>query len=364
MKKIPVLILALCLCQVAIQAQSLIDAAFAISDDEAEGVVFIKDNKLICYALDEEEALPAISFDDAFEDFPFDHVDAALNDGNENLYLFSGSEYIKVDVETGLIEEGYPKAIREWSGMDFRTINAAVDGDNDKCYFFNQGHYSSYDKEKNAIDKTYDFIVNDSKWSNGNIDAAFTLFDGYTCLIKGEEYVLFNQEEGSIEEGYPRNISDFVGLKEALNGELPNPEPNPNVVTSDKGMEFFHGTWEEALAESKATGKLIFVDAYATWCGPCQWMAKSVFPVERVGTVYNQNFINYKFDMERGEGPAFARKYRVNAYPSLFFIDGNGKLVQKEEGALDVDELVSLGKKVAKNVMNVKQKAFNGSGGN
>ena len=356
--------LALCLCHLTIQAQSLIDAAFAISDEDVEGVVFIKGNKLICYALDEEEALPVISFDDAFDDFPFDYVDAALNDGNENLYLFSGSEYIKVDVETGLIEEGYPKAIREWSGRDLKNINAAVDGEDGVCYFFNQGRYSRYDKKKKVVDKTYDFVVNDNKWLDGNIDAAFTLFDGYTCIFKGEEYVIFNQEEGIIEKGYPRNISDFRGLKEALNEELPNPEPNPNVLTGDKGMEFFHGTWDEALAESKATGKLIFVDAYATWCGPCQWMAKSVFPVEQVGTVYNQNFINYKFDMERGEGPAFAKKYRVNAYPSLFFIDGNGQLVQKEEGALDVDELVTLGKKVAKNVIKGKQKAFNGSGGN
>ena len=59
-----------------------------------------------------------------------------------------------------------------------------------------------------------------------------------------------------------------------------------------EGMEFFHGTWEEALAEAKKQEKIIFVDAYAVWCGPCKRMAKNVFTQDRVGEFYNKNFIN------------------------------------------------------------------------
>jgi hypothetical protein len=33
-----------------------------------------------------------------------------------------------------------------------------------------------------------------------------------------------------------------------------------------QGIEFFHGTWAEAKAKSKESGKLIFVDAYTSWC--------------------------------------------------------------------------------------------------
>ncbi len=36
-----------------------------------------------------------------------------------------------------------------------------------------------------------------------------------------------------------------------------------------QGIEFFKGTWEEALAEAKKQDKILFVDAYAKWCGPC-----------------------------------------------------------------------------------------------
>ena len=57
-----------------------------------------------------------------------------------------------------------------------------------------------------------------------------------------------------------------------------------------QGIEFFHGTWVEALAEAKKQEKPIFVDAYTTWCGPCQMMSKNVFTHADVGAFFNENF--------------------------------------------------------------------------
>ena len=64
------------------------------------------------------------------------------------------------------------------------------------------------------------------------------------------------------------------------------------------GIDFFHGTWEEALEKAKKEDKLIFVDAYTTWCGPCKRMSKQVFPQDAVGEFYNKNFVSMKIDME------------------------------------------------------------------
>lgn len=112
------------------------------------------------------------------------------------------------------------------------------------------------------------------------------------------------------------------------------------------GIEFFQGTWEEALAKAKAEEKVIFVDAYAVWCGPCKMMAKNVFPKEEVGAFYNKHFINMQIDMERGMGLEFAKKYPVRAYPTLFYIDANGEVVHKAVGAQREEALISIGRRV------------------
>lgn len=110
-----------------------------------------------------------------------------------------------------------------------------------------------------------------------------------------------------------------------------------------QGIDFFQGTWEEALEQATAQDKLIFVDAYATWCGPCKRMAATVFPDERVGAFYNRNFINLKIDMEAPENATFRNQYPVSAFPTLFYIDGTGKIVMQTKGAQQVDQLIRTG---------------------
>jgi thiol-disulfide isomerase/thioredoxin len=113
-----------------------------------------------------------------------------------------------------------------------------------------------------------------------------------------------------------------------------------------QGIDFFQGTWAEALEKAKQEGKVIFVDGYAVWCGPCKRMANEVFPNPQVGAFYNRYFINMKLDLEKGEGLEFRKTYPVAAFPTLFFIDGDGEVVHKVKGAQNVEAFLNLGKKV------------------
>lgn len=112
-----------------------------------------------------------------------------------------------------------------------------------------------------------------------------------------------------------------------------------------QGIEFFHGTWAEALDKAKSEKKIIFVDAYASWCGPCKRMSRDVFPQQKAGEFFNANFVNMKIDMEKEENAEFAGKYPVGSFPTLLFIDENGKVVHKDVGAREVEGLIELGRK-------------------
>lgn len=117
--------------------------------------------------------------------------------------------------------------------------------------------------------------------------------------------------------------------------------------TAAQGIEFFHGTLDEAFRKAKAEEKLVFMDCFTSWCGPCKRMAAQVFPDPEVGAFFNENFICLKKDMEKDEeGPTISDKYVISAYPTLLFLDTEGKLMQKKVGALSADALIDAGKKV------------------
>lgn len=119
-------------------------------------------------------------------------------------------------------------------------------------------------------------------------------------------------------------------------------------VPKQKGMVFFQGTWAELLKESQQTGKPIFLDAYAAWCGPCRMMAANTFPDEEVGKFYNEHFVNYKLDMEKGEGPALKMKYKVTHYPTYLFLDSQGNLRYRKVGYMAPEVFIQEGKAAVK----------------
>jgi thioredoxin-related protein len=115
------------------------------------------------------------------------------------------------------------------------------------------------------------------------------------------------------------------------------------VLIEDKGIKFVHEDFATALEKAKTENKILFMDAYTTWCGPCKLMTKNTFPDTTVATFYNKNFINLKLDMEKGMGPALLTRYGITAFPTLLFVDGEGNIVHKALGFHDVEQFVELG---------------------
>ena len=114
-----------------------------------------------------------------------------------------------------------------------------------------------------------------------------------------------------------------------------------------QGIDFFGGTWEEAKVKATEEEKLIFVDAYAVWCGPCKRMAKTVFTDEKVGEYFNAQFVNMKIDMEKEMGRMFQQEYPVAAFPTLFFINEKGEVLKKVVGGKGADEFLQIAMDVA-----------------
>jgi len=111
------------------------------------------------------------------------------------------------------------------------------------------------------------------------------------------------------------------------------------------GIKFEEGkSWEELKVKAKQEHKYIFLDAYATWCGPCKKMDREVYVNEGLGTYMNANFISAKVQIDSSakdneeikSNYAFAKKistdYKIAVVPSFLFFDSEGNLIHRNEG--------------------------------
>jgi len=116
------------------------------------------------------------------------------------------------------------------------------------------------------------------------------------------------------------------------------------VVFANDGIKFEQSKWAEIKAKAAKEHKMIFLDAFASWCGPCKYMEENVYTEEKTASYFNENFINVKIDMEAGEGPELSEEFGVTAYPTFLFFSPEGKLLHKYVGALQAEAFIDLGK--------------------
>ena len=107
-----------------------------------------------------------------------------------------------------------------------------------------------------------------------------------------------------------------------------------------QGVDFKELTMQEALALAGKEKKMIFIDFYTTWCGPCKMMSSEVISQEQVGTYFNRVFVNMKVDAEKGEGVELAKKYQVRAYPTFVVLRADGTEVYRTSGARPAEEFI------------------------
>lgn len=128
--------------------------------------------------------------------------------------------------------------------------------------------------------------------------------------------------------------------------------------------EFKWYSVQEAIELNKTTHKKLFIDVYATWCGPCKWLDANTFNNPRIKEQLAQYYIPTKFNAESSDTVYFKDKTFVNpkpgagarmstheftiyiastergiSYPTMVFLDENLDMIQPISGALSAEQL-------------------------
>ncbi len=106
----------------------------------------------------------------------------------------------------------------------------------------------------------------------------------------------------------------------------------------------------EAVEMQKKNPKMIMVDVYTSWCGPCKMMAAYTFENEAIAKYLNENFYPVKFNAESWDSVKFngfvfknnnppgtqrpVHEFAISildgklSYPSVVFVDADIKRVE------------------------------------
>lgn len=120
--------------------------------------------------------------------------------------------------------------------------------------------------------------------------------------------------------------------------------------------ENWYTTFEYAQKVALETDKLILVDFWANWCGPCKMMDDESWSSQEVKVLMN-NFIPVKIDVDNNQ--SFAQKYNVESIPYVFIMDANGKIIHQEMSYMTKVQLITLLKKYIINTSFLKQDLIN-----
>ena len=108
-------------------------------------------------------------------------------------------------------------------------------------------------------------------------------------------------------------------------------------------VDFYNGTYQQALAKGKAENKPLFLYFTATWCGPCQYMQKYIFPDATLSTYIKQNYIALKLDVDTEEGKlVYYKSHQPKAptgVPAFIIMNSNEEVLKKDVGGMKLEQL-------------------------
>lgn len=90
--------------------------------------------------------------------------------------------------------------------------------------------------------------------------------------------------------------------------------------------------YDLAMSEAEKDGKLLFIDFYTTWCGPCKKIDKLVFQNDSIQEILQEDIVLLRYDAENDTVFHLSKKHHVSSYPTGLILNGSGRVVNRKYG--------------------------------
>lgn len=105
-----------------------------------------------------------------------------------------------------------------------------------------------------------------------------------------------------------------------------------STIGNSQGLTIIDQDFEEARKIANQENKLLFIDFYTTWCGPCKKLDKYIFRNDTLSQKLKNNFVLLKYDAEHDKKFNLSKKYHVSSYPTAIVLNSEGRIVNRQYG--------------------------------
>ena len=103
-------------------------------------------------------------------------------------------------------------------------------------------------------------------------------------------------------------------------------------------------SFKKACKEAKKHKKVILIDFYATWCGPCKMLDKTTWKDDEVRAFLKAKTIPLKIDAEKERD--LAAEYNIRSYPTIILLKADGTEINRLVGYRPPEDFLRDVKKV------------------
>ena len=195
-----------------------ISAAFAVD----KIVYFVRGRRYFCYFIEKQESdKPKLLTEKwpVLASLGFDRIDAAFSGRdlitaagqhlNRKIFFIRKDQVVRLDIDTGDIDPGYPKHLSEaFPGVDFERIDAALEIGRDTLFFFSGNRYVRFSLKQNHVQEGYPDLIA-KRWPGvtfERIDAAIYWGNGKVYFFKEDNHIRFDMVSYNTDPGYPKQI--------------------------------------------------------------------------------------------------------------------------------------------------------------
>lgn len=112
------------------------------------------------------------------------------------------------------------------------------------------------------------------------------------------------------------------------------------VTVAEAQVRWIEGSTDQVRELAVKANKLVFIDLYADWCGPCRMMEERVFKREEVGVYFDRHFVATKYNVDRPTGRALMQRYGRGSIPFYLILNTEGELLGTILGAYPAEEFL------------------------